>query len=237
MSKEDEIMKLREIISNCKNYCENCCPELVNPFYLENTPPPETIGYWNDAFKNYNAKLMIVGQDWGSEGYLEKWIKKNGGKVPNPYDESNPTFRNLMYHLEKAKIDKKDIYLTNAVLCLREGNEISGNKNKPKKKHFRNCSQFLKRQIEIIQPKIIATLGLDALNIILEIFEIPKKVKKLNEVAGKIIVEKSKVFPDIKIFPLFHTGIKGINMRKKLSKNDNMLMEDFKELKRCLEET
>ncbi|GLI54079.1 uracil-DNA glycosylase family protein [Thermodesulfovibrio yellowstonii] len=234
MSKKGEIIKLREKISTCR-----ACRELVNPFSLSENFHPKTVGYWNDAFTNYDhVKLMIVGQDWGSKGYLEKFIEKNNGKIPNPYDESNnPTFRNLMHYLEEAKIDKKDIYLTNAVLCLRKGDESSGNKNKPQKKHFRNCSQFLKRQIEIIQPKIIATLGLEALNIILEIFKIPKKVKTLNDVAGKIIAEKSEIFPEIKIFPLFHTGTKGMNMRKNLNKNDNIILEDFKELKRCLEET
>lgn len=235
MNKEIEIAKLRERISSCRK-CRKYCPEFVNPFSKSKKFHPETIGYWNDAYKNYNAKLMIVGQDWGSEGYLKKWIEKHNGKIPNPYDESNnPTFRNLMYYLEEAKIDKKDIYLTNAVLCLRKGESMS--ENKPKKIHFKNCSPFLKRQIEIIQPKIIATLGLEALNIILEIFEIPKKVRKLNDVAGKIILEKSEVFPEIKIFPLFHAGIKGMNMRKHLNKNDNIMLEDYKELKRCLEET
>lgn len=234
MSKKDEIRKLREKISTCR-----ICPELVNPFSLSEKFHPKTIGYWNDAFKNYeHVKLMIVGQDWGSKEYLEKFIEENDGKIPEPYDESNnPTFQNLKYFLNEVKIDTKNIYLTNAVLCLRRGKKISGNENKPLKKHFRNCSQFLKRQIEIIQPKIVATLGLEALNIMLEIFKIPKKVKTLNDLAGKIIAEKSEVFPKIKICPLFHTGIKGMNMRKHLSKNDNIILEDFKELKRCLEET
>ncbi len=120
MNKEKEISKLRNDIKFCTKCVSNTDNSLVHVIN-NNQYAPEGVGYWSDAFPNYNAKLMIVGQDWGSDEYLDSFIKKSGGKLPKPYrEDGNDTWENLMDCLKEAGFETKDdvygfkdIYLTN----------------------------------------------------------------------------------------------------------------------------
>ena len=60
--------------------------------------------------------------------------------------------------LEKNKIERKDIYITNIVLWRPPGNR------KPTKKEVASCRHYLIEQIRIIRPRIICTLGNTPLN-------------------------------------------------------------------------
>ena len=49
--------------------------------------------------------------------------------------------------------DRRDVYITNVVLCRPPGNR------KPKPEEQRACEHFLKGQISIVKPRVIVTLG------------------------------------------------------------------------------
>lgn len=55
--------------------------------------------------------------------------------------------------IDLAKINPNDIYITNTVRCRPPSN------NKPKKKIIRECSKWLWRELEIVNPQYIITLG------------------------------------------------------------------------------
>jgi DNA polymerase len=85
-------------------------------------------------------------------------------RIPFHGDTSGRNFESL---LASIKLARDEIFITNTVLC--SPRKPSGANDKPGKAEIRNCSDFLRRQIELIDPPVIATLGavaLDALKLI-----------------------------------------------------------------------
>lgn len=96
-----------------------------------------------------NAELVIVGQDFCGSG------RRNRGKrcdVPDPTLETN---KNLMMLLDAAGIDRRRVYLTNAILCIKPGNDGAAVLTK----WITNCQDNLRRTIEIVHPLAVAALG------------------------------------------------------------------------------
>lgn len=164
---------------------------------------------WTDWYNRLNSKIMIIGQDWGpysdmkkiNEKYLENPTKKNWFKLIE--DEKSLTKKQLTKYLvesSKGKINSiNDIYITNAIMCARCGNNYRGN-NINLKCSTLNCKEFLLRQIEIVKPKVILTLGYYPLYSLSNIydFEIQKNLTKTIEKCPIIEIE------DFIIIPLYH---------------------------------
>jgi uracil-DNA glycosylase family 4 len=73
-------------------------------------------------------------------------------------DASGRTFRFLM---EIAGIAESEVFITNAVLCNPRGS--SGANRPPLASEIRNCSPFLRRAIELLNPPLVVTIGSAAL--------------------------------------------------------------------------
>lgn len=85
-------------------------------------------------------------------------------RIPFHGDKSGETFKAL---LASIGLTRQEIFITNSVMC--SPRKPSGANDKPTKAEIRNCSSFLRQQIELINPPVIATLGavaLDALKLI-----------------------------------------------------------------------
>jgi DNA polymerase len=85
-------------------------------------------------------------------------------RIPFHGDTSGRNFESLLASIE---LTRDEIFITNAVLC--SPRKPSGANDKPTRSETRNCSAFLRRQIELINPPVVATLGavaLDALKLI-----------------------------------------------------------------------
>jgi uracil-DNA glycosylase len=85
-------------------------------------------------------------------------------RIPFCGDASGANFEKL---LASIKLTRADIFITNSVLC--SPRTPSGANDRPTRAEIRNCSDFLRRLIEIINPPVVATLGavaLDALRLI-----------------------------------------------------------------------
>ncbi|MGC8662555.1 MAG: uracil-DNA glycosylase family protein [Candidatus Micrarchaeia archaeon] len=103
-----------------------------------------------------NAKIMLVGQAPGNtEDKLLKPFVGRSGKL-------------LDMILNKAQINRKEIYITSVVQFFPPNNRV------PSKKEIELCRPFLLRQISIIKPKIIILLGNVATNALLDIGEVNK---------------------------------------------------------------
>lgn len=117
----------------------------------------DEIGPWSRLHGDLDAELLIIGQDWGDVRY---YITNRGLD-----DFRNPTMRTLERLLSEIGLEvslttydkgQLRVFLTNAVLCLKEG----GLQAKVKPEWFNNCgAHFLRRQIEIIAPRVAVALG------------------------------------------------------------------------------
>ena len=72
-----------------------------------------------------------------------------------------PAGHNFEDLLAFAGIRRDEIFITNAVLCNPKNDQ--GNNGTPLPKEITNCSGFLRRQIELIDPAIVVSLGSVAL--------------------------------------------------------------------------
>ena len=109
---------------------------LINIY--ENTKFAKEIpSIWTDWYNRLDSKIMIIGQDWGpysdmkklNEKYLENQTKENWFKLIE--DEKSLTKKQLTRYLvefSNGKINSiNNIYITNAIMCARYGNNYRGN--------------------------------------------------------------------------------------------------------------
>src|SRR3982750_1118768 len=130
------------------------------------------------------ARVMFIGEAPGRQG-------GDRTRVPFSGDQSG---RNFERFIASVGLTRADIFITNAVLC--NPRSPSGANRQPKKKEINNCSAFLRRQIETIDPAVIVTLGavsLDALRRI-EYHEL-----SLKEAAGKVYEWSGRL-----LVPVYH---------------------------------
>lgn len=102
--------------------------------------------------------------------------------------------KNFQILLDSIGLAREEIFITNAVLCSPR-TETDANR-KPTRTEIRNCSSFLRRTIQLIDPKVIATLGGVALD---AISSIEPHDLKLKESAGSVIEWYGR-----KLIPLYH---------------------------------
>jgi uracil-DNA glycosylase len=88
-----------------------------------------------------DAKVMLIGEAPG----------KNEDKQGKPFVGAAGKILNSL--LEKGNIDRSKVYITNVVKCRPPGNRP------PKKDEIEACSVYLKKQHEVLAPKIMVLLG------------------------------------------------------------------------------
>lgn len=116
--------------------------------------------------------------------------------------------------LQSIGLERSDIYIANVIKCRPPNNRD------PLPDEIDTCKPFLLQQIELIQPKLVCTLGNFATQTLLE-----RKVG-ITKVRGQVIqLEHFVVFPLLHPAAALHQG----NLRVPLK-------EDFQKLKAVLEE-
>ena len=132
---------------------------------------------------NINAELMLVAQARGeNEDQESRMFIGPSGKV---LDEL----------LRESDINRKEIYMTNLIKCMLP------QYRKPKQDEIKACSQYLDKEIKLIDPAIISALGYYATRYIFEKYGIPMPESKpeFPKICGKLFLYGGK-----KIFPLPH---------------------------------
>ena len=124
--------------------------------------------------------------------------------------------------LESAELKRDDVYIANILKCRPPDNR------NPLKTEIESCTEYLNKQIEIIQPKIILPLGNFACSYIFEKFSL--KYDKISNVHGKVF-QMNTLMGTIRIIPFYHPAIATYNPNTK-----NTLLEDFKVIKKLSNE-
>src|SRR5919107_3768642 len=97
------------------------------------------------------ARVMFVGEAPGRQG-------GDRTRVPFSGDQSG---RNFQRYIDSIGLARSELFITNAVLCNpRKG---SGANRRPTNREIANCSEYLRRLVELIDPRVVATLGRVAL--------------------------------------------------------------------------
>lgn len=98
-----------------------------------------------------DARIMFIGEAPGRKG-------ADRTRIPFSGDQSGA---NLNRFLTSIDLKRDEIFITSAALC--NPRTESGANRKPTQKELANCSAFLRRTIELINPRVIVTLGSVAL--------------------------------------------------------------------------
>ena len=122
--------------------------------------------------------------------------------------------------LESVGIDRKTVYVTNIVKDRPPENRD------PSPDEIESYGPFLDRQIEIIQPKVIATLGRYAMGYIMKKFDLDLELEPIGQAHGKAYKAEASYGP-INIVTLYHPCVAVYN-RKTL----DTLKKDFEILKK-----
>ena len=94
-----------------------------------------------------NARVMFIGEAPGRKGADQT-------RTPFSGDQSGKNFEGF---LDAAGLKRSEIFITSAALC--NPRSPSGANLRPTTQELRNCSGFLQRTIELVNPEIIVTLG------------------------------------------------------------------------------
>ena len=93
------------------------------------------------------ARVMFVGEAPGRQG-------GDRTRVPFSGDQSG---RNFTRYLASTGLTRAEVFITNAALCNPRAE--SGANRKPTRLEVSNCSEFLRRQVETVGPRVVVTLG------------------------------------------------------------------------------
>jgi len=134
---------------------------------------------------NLHAKLFLIAQAPGQNEDKEgKMFIGPSGKV---LDEL----------FETIGIDKNKLYMTNLIKCMLP------KYRKPKQDEIEICSQYVDREIELIDPEVLVTLGYYATKYLFEKYKFSMVAKsEFNEVYGTLYLTG-----DRKVLPLQHPAV------------------------------
>ena len=138
-----------------------------------------------------DAPVMFIGEAPGRKG-------ADRTRVPFSGDQSGKNFDRF---LASAGITRAEIFITSAALC--NPRTPTGANRRPSSAELRNCSDFLKRTIELIDPRVIVTLGGVALEALKSIenhlFKLRDDVAKVREWNGRILIPLYHPSPQVLI--------------------------------------
>lgn len=120
--------------------------------------------------------------------------------------------------LEHINLKRENVYITNIVKDRPQDNRD------PKSDEISLYSPFLISQLEIIKPKVIATLGRFSAEFILKNFGLEDEIETISSMHGKVFKIKTK-WREVLIVPLYHPAVAVYN-KTRLGE----LKKDFKKL-------
>lgn len=152
-----------------------------------------------------NANIMFIAQAPGE-------VEDREGKM-----FIGPSGKILDKLLRNADIQRKDIYITNLIKCYLP------KCRRPSKDEIDQCSVYLDREIEFVNPKVIVTLGFHATRYIFMKYDLERPPKKeYKNLFGKRFYSNKKI-----IFPVRHPTALLFNPEKEeiMQRNYNMILK------------
>ncbi len=203
MKKEqfEVLLKQLKMCQKCMQY--NCKEKNLINLYKDLTFAKNIPSIWTDWFQHLNSKFMIIGQDWGPFIDMNELNKKLLPDKSNWKEliesEKSHTKKLLEKNIEQSSNGKhtlREAFITNAIMCARQGVSYRGN-NINLKQSTLNCCDYLKKQIDIVKPIVLVPLGYYPLVALSKIynFKIKKNLKETIETSSIIKIENYVIIP------------------------------------------
>lgn len=157
---------------------------------------------------SHYAKIIFIGEAPG----------KNEALTAKPF--CGASGRILDELLRSINLKREDVYVSNIVKDRPPENRD------PTPQEIELYAPFLDRQINIIQPAVIATLGRFSMKYIMDKFGLASETGPISKLHGQIFEAKSS-WGTVKIIPLYHPAVALYGASKKV-----YLLNDFKVLEK-----
>jgi uracil-DNA glycosylase family 4 len=126
------------------------------------------------------AQVMFIGEAPGRKG-------ADRTRIPFSGDQSGVNFDRF---LGSISLRRDQIFVTSAALC--NPRKESGANRKPTQKELANCSSLLRRTIEVVNPRVVVTLGAVALEALKRIhyheFTLKDSAAQVRAWQGRVLV-------------------------------------------------
>lgn len=157
---------------------------------------------------SHNAKIMFIGEAPG----------RNEAETGRPFcGASGKVLDELLASID---IDRKEVYITNVVKDRPPENRD------PLPNEIDFYAPFLDRQIEIMRPKVIATLGRFSMIYIMIKFGLESELKSISQIHGQVFTAETP-HGSIKIVPLYHPAVAVYGTNKEILKNDFKILKSL----------
>lgn len=158
---------------------------------------------------NHFAKIIFIGEAPG----------KNEAKTGKPF--CGRAGQILDELLNSIWIKREDIYITNIVKDRPPENRD------PSPEEIKMYGPYLDRELEIIKPKVIATLGRYSMDYIMRKFGLEDKLEVISEAHGKLF-KANPAWGKVNIIPLYHPAASIYNQKlKETLKSDFEILKKF----------
>jgi len=158
------------------------------------------------------ARVMFIGEAPGRKG-------ADRTRIPFSGDQSGKNFDRF---LASIGLNRSDIFITSAALCNPQA--PSGANRRPTTQELRNCSDFLRRTIELVDPRLIVTLGGVALEAL--------KLIHYHEFSLSQDGARVRNWNDRTLVPLYHPSPQVLIT----SRNEKAQLRDYKVVARAIKE-
>ena len=124
--------------------------------------------------------------------------------------------------LASVGIKRSDVYITNILKCRPPENRD------PNPEEISLCTPYLERQIEIINPKVICSLGRYSMRYIFEKYGLKEKLEPISKIHGMVFGVQN-LFQELKIIPFYHPAVATYNPHmKEILKRDFQILKTIK---------
>ena len=198
LSKDERYEKMKEIRDELLNFIES-------PLYKYRT---ENKYFPVVGEGSHLASIMFIGEAPG----------KNEAETARPFCGRSGKLLDEM--IASIGLKREDVYITNVVKDRPQDNRD------PSPEEIRLYAPFLDRQIDIIEPKVIATLGRFSMDYVMNMFNLWDVLDSISNMHGREFTATAS-YGDIVIVPLYHPAVALYN-----GSNKETLLNDFQILKK-----
>jgi len=171
-------------------------------------------------YRRNNGYFPVIGQGdhYADIMFIGEAPGKNEAETGRPF--CGASGRVLDELLASIDLKREDVYVTNIL------KDRPPNNRDPLKNEIELYTPFLERQLDIIQPKVIATLGRFSMEFILRRFGAFQANQKISQLHGTVIKVRTG-YGRASVVPLFHpaAALYNASQRTTLEKDFQVLRE------------
>ena len=189
-----------EDLVSLRKECSICSPDLTNASSIDGgVHDSKHIGPYTRWQGNLESHVVVVGQDFGDIASCRAYRGFPGNDV-----QTNSTLVDLFADNCISVSPPRDgsthnqLFFTNAVLCMK-GAQRDGRQQNVRSTHYHACRPFLRRTIELVNPRVVVTLGAHALKSVWLAF-LPQPCPPLGQAVGKLVALYGKT----QLLPVYH---------------------------------